>query len=138
MDDALFSADNWASKSLTGFITITNTGRVAAKDVNATLDLNPPRAENVYDVARFPELAPGSSYTTRIVVRMERSKSTTELSDTKEYVLSMKVEYTDGVDLANRATKHRFVCPWKRQKLRARSVYIHVTRILPKTASNKN
>jgi hypothetical protein len=66
LDSSLMSQKNWANKTLTGFVTITNTGRIAAKDVSALLDTNLPRNETLFEIARFAELPPGSTNTVRV------------------------------------------------------------------------
>ena len=116
LDASLFSENDWANKSLTGFVTLTNTGRVSARDVSALLDMNPPHAANLFEIARFKELPPGSSNTVRIVVKMDHSKSLTQLSDTKEYVLGLKVEYVDGVSREARTDESTFCMPMDKIK----------------------
>jgi hypothetical protein len=112
LDRALFSSESWAGRSLTGFVTITNTGRVAAKRIETLLDLNPPRAESLFDIAEFAELPPGSSNTVRVLLPMTHSKSLTSLSDTKEYILNVKLRYVDGFSREERVDDSSFCLPF--------------------------
>jgi hypothetical protein len=105
------SGDKWASKTLTGFVTITNTGRIAATDVSALLDTNPPRKETLFEIARFAELPPGSTNTVRITLKMGRSNSLTNLSDSKEYVFGMTIKYLDGLSAEPRSDESTFCMP---------------------------
>ena len=104
----IMSGDNWASKTLTGFVTITNTGRVAATEVSALLDTNPPRKETLFEVARFAELPPGSTNTVRISLKMGRSNSLTSLGDSKEYVFGVTIRYLDGLSAEPRNDQSTF------------------------------
>jgi hypothetical protein len=108
LDASLFTADNWPSKTLKGSLTITNAGRLAAVDVNALLDTNPPRKETLFDVASFEQLPPGSTNTVRIIMKMSRSKSMTDISDTKEYVFGLTMRYLDGVTKESRSEDWTF------------------------------
>ncbi len=108
LDPLLMSEDDWASKTLTGFVTITNTGRVAATDVSASLDTNPPRKETLFEIAQFAELPPGSTNTVRITLKMGRSKSLTNLSDSKEYVFGLTMRYLDGLSPESRNDESTF------------------------------
>jgi hypothetical protein len=98
LDASLFSSENWEHRSLTGSLTITNTGRVAAQTISVLLDTNPPRDETLFEIARFAELPPGSTNTVRIIMRMTNSKSMTQLDDSKEYVFGLRIRYLDGVN----------------------------------------
>ena len=97
LDTPTLLGSSWSNKWVEGSITLTNTGRVSAHDVRALLDINPPRAEHLYELARFEEIVPGASLTTKIRFRLEDNRSLTSSSDTKEYSLSLKVEYADGL-----------------------------------------
>jgi hypothetical protein len=108
LDASLATRDQWANKFLKGSLTITNGGRVAAKNVTALLDTNPPRNETLYDIARFTELPPGSTNTVRITMKMSNKQSMTYMSDMKEYAFGMKIRYLDGVNAEERTDESTF------------------------------
>jgi hypothetical protein len=108
LDPLLMSESNWENKTLTGFVTITNTGRIAATEVSALLDTNPPRKETLFEIARFVELPPGSTNTVRVTLQMGHSKSLTNLSDSKELVFGLTIRYLDGLSPESRSDESTF------------------------------
>lgn len=108
LDPLLLSEKNWENKTLTGFVTITNTGRIAATEVSALLDTNPPRKDPLFEIARFAELPPGSTNTVRVTLQMGRSKSLTSLGDSKELVFGLTIRYLDGLSPESRTDESTF------------------------------
>jgi hypothetical protein len=96
LDTSLFAEKNWENKSAKGFVTVANTGRVAAKQIDTLLDLNPPQAEEWFNIARFAEIPPGSSKTVRVFVSTGNKRSLTSLGDSGEYVVTVQLVYADG------------------------------------------
>ena len=97
LDSSLFSpGDSWANRFVKGFVTVANTGRTAAKDVDTTLDLNPPNERPRSHIAQFTDIPPGSALTVRVLLNVGKSLSLTSISDTDEYVVTAELEYDDG------------------------------------------
>jgi hypothetical protein len=107
----VLSEKNWSNKLIRASITITNTGRVAANNVDALVDLNPPRAENLFSIARFEEIPPGSSVTTTSRILLGNEHRLTFSNDTKEYSISVKVDYDAGLNEGRRMDEVFFCVP---------------------------
>jgi hypothetical protein len=118
LDASLLSRDNWANRSLKGSLTITNGGRVAARNITAMLDTNPPRNETLFDIASFSELPPGSTNTVRIIMKMTNSQHMTYISDTKEFAFGLQIRYLDGVNLETRTDESTFCMSMEKPKLK--------------------
>ena len=106
---AMFGKPDFNRKFVQGFVTILNSGKVAANGIRIMLDANPPHADRYFVVVEKDNLAPGASEMLRIEIPITSSRDFTVLDDSREFVVELKTEYDDGVH-ADKKTYSEMFC----------------------------
>jgi hypothetical protein len=123
LDGSLFARDDWKRGSAKGFVTVVNSGRTAARQVDTLLDLNPPRKQNWLNIARFAEIAPGSSKTVRVLVLVGSKHDLTSLGDSGEYAVTVQLIYEDGLHIERQEQAMSFCLSYTSPTQKAVTLY---------------